>query len=109
MINKEVKGTFISLILLDHLKRRIFNIEEPVKNLLVSTKVNPKVRIFIPSNYLMPEKYSWDYAIHIPHVRFVDKGEDFFHFQVIDSGNKFSKYQSDNGLIFPTYTVEPIR
>lgn len=105
-VKKKVAGAHLSLILIDHLKRRIFNIEEPLEDLLVSNNENLTIKIAIPSNYLMPGKYSWDYAIHIPHVRFIDKGEDFFHFDVLDSGSKFSKYKTDNGLIFPTYTIK---
>ena len=100
-INTPVKGAVIGFILLDRLKRRVFTTEQPIEYALNNPFTSLNYRMTIPALFLLPDQYSWHFAIHVPNQRVIDGADDICPFTVVDTGNNFTKYGSvDNGVIF---------
>ena len=100
-INTPVKGAVIGFILLDRLKRRVFTTEQPIEYALNNPITSLNYRMTVPALFLLPDQYSWHFAIHVPNQRVIDGADDICPFTVVDTGNNFTKYGSvDNGVIF---------
>lgn len=105
-INKKVQNAKLSFILSDLTQRRIFNIEDQIESLTEGKTGTINLRFKIPKQFLLPNIYTWQFAIHVPNVRFIDKAENVCTFTIIDTGSTFTEYiNSDNGCVFAPYTL----
>ncbi|TAL57703.1 MAG: ATP-binding cassette domain-containing protein [Bacteroidetes bacterium] len=95
-----------AISLYDRMKRRIFTIHEPLHKHRQNNLA--KFKIVLPANFLTPGNYSWLMCITHPGINYTEIKDDVCHFQIIDNGSVFSKYEgADYGCVFVDYKVIP--
>ncbi len=98
----------LGLSLQDRHGKRIFTIHQPLKEIISKDDVERIIQIEFPSNLVVPGRYSWIAALHLPVSETFDAQYGICNFSVIDSGTQFSKYENeDYGYVFVNnYTVK---
>lgn len=95
------KGMELALSLQDKNKKRIFTIHKRLVELMSSEEKTKSIMLEIPSNFVVPGKYSWIAALHIPGNKLIDVHLDICGFKIIDSGTEFANYENlDYGYVF---------
>ena len=100
-INKWHNELEFGLSMQDKYSKRIFTINKPLKELMGSFETDKTILFEFPSNFIVPGKYSWIAAVHIPGSDMIDIQFDICNFSIIDSGSQFARYENvDYGYIF---------
>jgi lipopolysaccharide transport system ATP-binding protein len=98
----------LGLSLQDRYGKRIFTIHHPLKGIISRDETEKIIQIEFPSNLVVPGKYSWIAAIHLPGSESIDAQFGICNFSVVDSGTQFAQYENvDYGYVFVNnYTVK---
>ncbi len=93
----------VSIQVLDNNERIIFTSEVSVAD-YVSGLANVESLSFlinIPSNFLVPNTYKIQFALHIPNVKYLDRVQDLIEFTILETGTDFHVYENvDYGCVF---------
>ena len=92
----------------DNMERRIFTTETNIKD-IISKPGELSLNVTIPSNVLMPGKYSITFAIHLPNISMIDLLNDIVTFEIQETGSALNHYLgSDSGCVFVNCKWDPI-
>ena len=106
-INQNVSGALLGMALSDMLNRRVFYIEKPLDYKPGDYGFN----VSIPAFFLTPGSYRIQFAIHVPNTEVIDFPDDTLDFEVVDSGDQYSKYSTaDIGCVYlkADWSVQPL-
>ncbi len=109
-INKWDDNLELGLSLQDINKKRIFTIHRRLNEFIKEGEIIKRILIEIPENIIVPGKFSWITAIHIPGNDLIDVNWDICAFSIVDTGSEFAKYEnSDYGYFFlNNYSIKTI-
>jgi lipopolysaccharide transport system ATP-binding protein len=90
----------ISFRVTDVMERIVFTSEKSIKNFL-SKEGEIELKVRIPKEFLVPNTYKAQLAIHIPNVELIEILTDVVQFTVVDTGTEFFNYSDvDYGCVF---------
>ena len=100
-VNRWQSELELGLSLQDKYGKRIFTIHKPLKELMTRDQKQGEFVFTFNANFVVPGRYSWIAAIHIPGSELIDAQYDICGFTIIDAGTEFAKYEnSDYGYVF---------
>ena len=90
----------LGLSLQHRIKGRIFTVHIPIRDLMTPYEKEKTIQFKIPSNVIIPNRYSWISAIHIPNSKSYDVLWDECAFSINDAGTEFARYEGVDYGVF---------
>jgi lipopolysaccharide transport system ATP-binding protein len=98
-IKKEHINAMIGFKVKDKNENVIFSSEISIEQ-VVDFEGNQKVEILLPKSILVPNSYSFNFAIHFPNIQIIELLEDIVTFDIIETGTVFHMYKNvDYGCV----------
>jgi lipopolysaccharide transport system ATP-binding protein len=105
--DEQMKIKLIFNVKKEHISAMIgFKVKDKNENVIFSSEIsiekltdfegNQKVEILLPKKTLVPNTYSFNFAIHYPNVRIIEFLENIVKFDIIDTGTVFYMYKNVN-------------
>lgn len=109
-INQALPGVEVGFWVNDERGRKIFTTEAPLSTVRLTGTEECKATCVLPSNFLVPGRYSFTFVVHLPMMSLIDLVEDGMSITILDAGSAFSKYgQQDYGCVFADCKWDVIR
>lgn len=99
-----VSDSVIGLVIKDKFQRKLFTEVYQLNHIGKVFGDKLLLELKIPKNFLVPNSYSVDAAIHVPNKRIIDYIQDIPLFEVVDVGSKFYLNEGlDYGMVFTSF------
>jgi lipopolysaccharide transport system ATP-binding protein len=100
-ISRWVPNTTIGFFVRDHRGRKVFTTNNPEWNKVRPGDEEVYLTATIPSNFLVPGRYLFTFAVSAPHVGLIDWVEGVLPITISDGGSEFYRHEGgDYGCVF---------
>ena len=99
-VKKEHLNSFLGFRITDKNERVIFTSEVEIANFIKESGYY-NFTVQLPCNFLVPNRFTITFALHVPNVLLIDNLNDCLSFEIVETGSELHKYAGvDFGCVF---------